>query len=200
MMTTVDLIRHGEPVGGRKYRGQIDDPLSDRGWQQMRDAVADHRPWNKIISSPLLRCSAFAKELSERHGLELEFEPRFMEIGFGRWEGKTAEQIRQQLPGQLEAFLRDPVNNRPEGAEPLFEFRDRIASAWEKLLGDHQGQHVLVVCHAGVIRMSLQYVLGMPIENAYRIKVANAGLTRIEIEQAEGKVFPRLVFHDGSIR
>jgi alpha-ribazole phosphatase len=199
MTTIVDLIRHGEPVGGRKYRGQIDDPLSDRGWQQMRDAVADHRPWDKIISSPLSRCSAFARELSERHGLELGFEPRFKEIGFGRWEGKSAEQIQQQLPGQLEAFLRDPVNNRPEGAEPLSEFQNRIESAWKKLLADHQGQHVLVVCHAGVIRISLQYVLDMPIENAYRIKVPNAGLTRIEIEHADGKIFPRLVFHDGAL-
>ena len=42
--TTIDLIRHGEPVGGRKYRGQIDDPLSDKGWTQMRQAVADHKP------------------------------------------------------------------------------------------------------------------------------------------------------------
>ena len=34
--TTIDLIRHGEPVGGRAYRGHnIDDPLSDKGWQQI---------------------------------------------------------------------------------------------------------------------------------------------------------------------
>ena len=33
--TVIDLIRHGEPVGGRRYRGHIDDPLSERGWQQM---------------------------------------------------------------------------------------------------------------------------------------------------------------------
>jgi len=26
MSVTLDLMRHGEPVGGRKYRGQIDDP------------------------------------------------------------------------------------------------------------------------------------------------------------------------------
>ena len=33
--TTIDLIRHGEPVGGSKYRGQTDDPLSEKGWAQI---------------------------------------------------------------------------------------------------------------------------------------------------------------------
>ena len=55
--TLIDIIRHGEPVGGKRYRGQIDDPLSEKGWQQMRDAVAGHNPWDVIISSPLARCN-----------------------------------------------------------------------------------------------------------------------------------------------
>jgi alpha-ribazole phosphatase/probable phosphoglycerate mutase len=29
------MIRHGESVGGRRYRGQLDDPLRDKGWRQM---------------------------------------------------------------------------------------------------------------------------------------------------------------------
>ncbi|MEK6748901.1 MAG: histidine phosphatase family protein, partial [Pseudomonadota bacterium] len=37
--TVVDMIRHGEPVGGKRYRGHRDDPLSDIGWRQMREAV-----------------------------------------------------------------------------------------------------------------------------------------------------------------
>jgi alpha-ribazole phosphatase/probable phosphoglycerate mutase len=40
LITTLDLLRHGESVGGRKYRGQTDDPLSEKGWAQMRDVVA----------------------------------------------------------------------------------------------------------------------------------------------------------------
>lgn len=197
MTTTIDLIRHGEPVGGRRYRGQIDDPLSEKGWQQMRDAVADHCPWDSIVSSPLLRCAEFANELSERHKLAVKLDPQFVEIGFGEWEGKSAEQIQQKMPGSLEAFWQDPVNNRPAGAEPLVDFRARIESAWTKLLHHHVDQHVLVVCHAGVIRMSLQYILGMPIENVFRIKVSNAGLTRIMIDHDENQIYPQLIFHDG---
>ena len=31
--TTIDLIRHGQPLGGDRFRGQLDDPLSEAGWQ-----------------------------------------------------------------------------------------------------------------------------------------------------------------------
>ncbi len=34
--TIVDLLRHGEPDGGQKFRGAVDDPLSPRGWEQMQ--------------------------------------------------------------------------------------------------------------------------------------------------------------------
>ena len=41
-ITTIDLLRHGEPVGGRMLRGATDHPLSETGWQQMTDAVMRH--------------------------------------------------------------------------------------------------------------------------------------------------------------
>ena len=54
--TQIDIIRHGEPEGGRRYRGHsIDDPLSKTGWQQMWNAIPENPPWDHIISSPLLR-------------------------------------------------------------------------------------------------------------------------------------------------
>ncbi len=68
VVTTVDLLRHGEPEGGNKYRGALDDPLSELGWAQMRAATGDRCPWQAIVSSPLRRCAAFARELANRHG------------------------------------------------------------------------------------------------------------------------------------
>lgn len=197
--TIVDLIRHGEPVGGRRYRGQIDDELSEKGWQQMRNAVADHHPWDVIITSPLVRCQAFAQELSQRHDIDLFEEPRFMEIGFGSWEGKTAQELMQTQPGILQDFWRDPVNHRPQGAEPLVDFQQRIVAFWRDLLVKHIGKHVLVVGHAGSIRMSLQYVLDMPLGHVFRIAVANAGITRIKIDHDGDNMFPQLVFHGGQL-
>ena len=62
-ITTIDLLRHGEPIGGRRYRGHIDDPLSEYGWSEMWHAVSGETPWQQIITSPLRRCREFAEAL-----------------------------------------------------------------------------------------------------------------------------------------
>jgi alpha-ribazole phosphatase len=162
MPITLDLMRHGEPVGGRRYRGQTDDPLSEQGWAQMRAACGLIAPWSRIVTSPLLRCRAFAEELAAQRGLPLYFENRFKEIGFGVWEGKTALDIEREAPGTLVRFKTDPLHKRPDGAEPLADFYARVAAGLGEILAHHDGEHVLVVCHAGVIRMALAYALESP--------------------------------------
>ncbi|ODU31420.1 MAG: phosphoglycerate kinase, partial [Thiobacillus sp. SCN 62-729] len=176
MTTTLDLLRHGEPVGGRKYRGQIDDPLSEKGWAQMHATVGDTAPWTRIVSSPLQRCRAFAEILADRHGLLLTLDERLAEVGFGVWEGRSAAEIEQDAPGAVARFKHDPVNARPEGAEPLAEFHGRVAAALDAILAQHPDEHVLLVGHAGVIRMAFAWALHVPLAYAYRIEVANAGL------------------------
>lgn len=197
--TLIDLLRHGEPVGGNRYRGQTDDPLSEKGWAQMRDAVGDRRPWDVILSSPLSRCRAFAEELAARHGLPLAFDERLMEIGFGAWEGRTAEDLMRDDVGVLTRFWNDPLNNTPPGAESLACFRDRVGAAWQDMLARHRGRHVLVVCHAGVIRLCVARALEMPLDRLFRIHVPNAGLTRVRVDMNGTDTFPRLVFHAGRL-
>lgn len=138
----VDLIRHGEPVGGRRYRGHRDDPLSERGWRQMREAVGNHVPWDAVLSSPLSRCRAFAEFLSEQHGLPLRIDERLKELGYGVWEGRTAEALRREDPQVLERYWRDPLHNQPPGAEPLPAFRDRVGACWREMLAQPPGAHV----------------------------------------------------------
>lgn len=193
-MTTLDLMRHGEPVGGRRYRGQIDDPLSEKGWAQMHATVGDTVPWTRIVSSPLLRCRAFAETLADRHGLPLALDDRLKEVGFGEWEGKSAAEIEQGAPGTLTRFKADPINARPAGAEPLADFHARVAAGVEALLAQHAGQHVLLVGHAGVTRMALAWALHIPLEHAYRIEVTPASLTRLRWDGGRAS----LIFHGSS--
>jgi alpha-ribazole phosphatase len=195
LTTTFDLLRHGEPVGGSRYRGQTDDPLSETGWQQMRAAVGDHRPWDVIVSSPLSRCADFARELAARHGIPLEIEARIKEIGFGVWEGRTSAELVQSDPGVLARFWNDPLNNRPEGAEPLTAFRDRVTATWTEMHARFRGKHVLIVCHGGVIRMLLRHTLDMPLERLFRIQVPYASLSRIVVSGQGAQALPRLAFH-----
>ena len=198
-ITTLDLMRHGEPVGGRRYRGQMDDPLSEKGWAQMRNAVGDLCPWQAVISSSLSRCTDFARELAERHQLPLEIDARLIELGFGAWEGRTHDELTVADPDTLNRFRSDPVVHAPQGAEPLTVFRDRIISVWDSLLEHHGGKHVLVVANAGVIRMIVAHVLNVPLQHLFRMQVPNAGITRIRVEKHGGQLFPQLLFHGGNL-
>jgi len=197
--TIIDLIRHGEPVGGRRYRGQTDDPLSEKGWAQMRAAVGEAPPWQAIVSSTLSRCLAFARELSERHQLPLESDPRFMEIGFGSWEGCTPEQLTANDPQAIERFRADPIANRPAGAEALADFATRVGAAWHSVMERHAGRHVLIVAHAGVIRAVIGEVLEVPLRRVYRISVPTAGISRIRVRRRGGEFVPELLFHAGRL-
>ncbi|MCW8931598.1 MAG: histidine phosphatase family protein [Gammaproteobacteria bacterium] len=186
----IDLIRHGTPVGGNRYRGHsIDDPLSEKGWQQMRETVGEYNEWGQIITSPMIRCYDFAKELSQRHDIPLKIIDDLKEVGFGQWEGKTSEQIEQQ---EYLDFYHDPVSNRPKGSEPLEDFTQRVVQSWESLLKGYQGQHLLVVAHAGVIRAVIAHVLHSEMLGMYKISVENGKICRIEVTERSGPVLKML--------
>lgn len=180
--TRLDFIRHGEPVGGRRYRGdQVDDPLCEAGWTQMWariDAMPDPN-WDRIITSPLRRCEAFARALAERRGCPLEREPALREIGFGHWEGLTHQAVRDERPAEYRAYRADPVGGRPPGAESLTAFAERVRDAMARLVARYPGQRLLVVSHAVVMRMALCQALGAPLEAVTRVTTDYAGWLRL---------------------
>jgi len=198
--TIIDLIRHGEPVGGQRLRGSQDDPLSELGWQQMRESLADHKPWESIVASPLKRCRYFAEELSEKHALNLSINEQFREIGFGEWEGLTTKELQERDPEALKRYWQDPNEHTPPGGERMQDFIDRINSAWEQLLAESTNKHRLLVCHGGVIRAILVHVLGMPNERLWHIDVPYANVSRVVIHHwGDSESAGQLRFHQARL-
>ena len=187
MSTRIDVIRHGEPEGGRRYRGYgIDDPLTDTGWQQMWGAVENITTWTHIVSSPLQRCCAFAEALAEKRGIDFSIDDRLKEIGFGAWEGKTPEEIIADDPGALDHFYDDPIHNRPAGAEPLDVFSQRVWQAYETIAQQYAGQHVLIIGHAGVARAVAANILRMHLDDVYsRLQITYGGVISTRIEDGK---------------
>ena len=196
MTTYIDVIRHGEPVGGRRYRGfSIDDPLTEKGWEQMRAAVPETPQWKHIISSPLKRCLDFSQELADDLQIEYSVEDNVKEIGFGDWEGKTPEEILAQDSEALSHFYQDPVNNRPDGAEPLGSFSERVWQAYNKIIEEHQDKHVLIVAHAGVARAITANILKMSLDDVYsRLKIEYGAIICSSVDEG----FPPKLLIQGS--
>ena len=181
--TRLDYLRHGQPIGGQRFRGNgIDDPLSGLGWRQMRETAAAISSWQRVITSPMQRCAAFAEWLATQRGLPLEVIDDLREVGFGAWEGADRDQLKRERAEEYRAFYADPVGNRPAGAEPLDDLGQRVGGVFDDLGRRFRGENLLVVAHAGVIRATLGHVTRMPAANWYRVLVDNAAVTRFRID------------------
>ena len=185
MKTKIDVIRHGEPEGGRRYRGYgVDDPLTELGWQQMWASVPEQATWQHIISSPLLRCTDFSYALAKKLNIKVTIKDDIKEIGFGDWEGKTPEEIIESDPEAINHFYADPVHNRPNGAEPLDVFSNRVWKTYENIAAEYENQHVLIVAHAGVARAITANILGMSLDDVYsRLRIEYAAIIKSVIEE-----------------
>ena len=148
---SIELLRHGD-TAQRSYRGQLDDPLSELGWSQLRAAVQG-REWDGIVSSSLQRCAAFARELSQARGLPLRIDARLAEYHFGAWQGVPIERIAESQGDALARFWADPVNHPPPEAETFAAFRGRLCAALDDIALESSGRRVLVITHGGAIRL-----------------------------------------------
>ncbi len=187
-MSRLDLLRHGEPVGGSRYRGDgVDDPLTPEGLAAMWRSV-EGGEWDAVVSSPLKRCHAFAESYAARSGLTLSVEPRLREIGLGAWEGLSHAEVKRDRAEAYAAYKRDVLTGMPDGAEPIPSFIARVSEALDELSARHAGQRVLVVCHAMVMRAALSIALDAPPQALGRIRVDYASVLRLRHAQGQWAV------------
>ena len=188
-MITVDLLRHGELVGGIKYRGQTDDPLTREGlasmyavWKRLQNKV------DLIITSPLSRCRRPAMAWAESKGIECIVDARLSELHYGEWEGMTPDEIREKYPDLLEQWRRDPESVLVPGGESIHDFQARIAQFWEELCRNHKGQRLLVVAHSGSIRMLIAEVMNAPIISTRSMQMPYASWSRVSHEKGNSHI------------
>ncbi len=143
--------------------------------------------YSQVYSSPLSRCSRFARAWCAQHqNLDAVEDFSLIEANLGAWEGLEIEQVKMQEPVRLQKFWKDPLNNSPEGAETLLQMQQRIASFVERKIEQHQGEQLLLVSHSGLIRAFIMSILGAN-DSAWRtLQVPHGGLTRVRYYHQQG--------------
>ncbi|MCG4455215.1 alpha-ribazole phosphatase family protein [Pseudomonas sp. MMS21-TM103] len=182
MTVYLELLRHGETEQGGGLRGSLDDALTETGWAQLRAAVQQAGPWDRLISSPLQRCARFAEELAEQHGLPLRLEPALQELHFGAWEGRSAAELMVSDADVLGRFWADPYAFTPPGGERLVDFEARVLGAVQGLQLRHAGERLLLVTHGGVMRLLLAGARGLPPADLLQVEVAHAQRVRLQLD------------------
>ncbi|MFZ3284984.1 alpha-ribazole phosphatase family protein [Pseudomonas sp.] len=187
MTLHLDLLRHGETELGGGLRGSLDDALTENGWTQMRAAVVEGGPWDRIVSSPLQRCARFAAELGEQLKLPVQLEKDLQELHFGAWEGQSAAALMETDAEALGLFWADPYSFTPPQGEPVSEFSSRVLAAVARLHSTYAGERVLLISHGGVMRLLLAQARGLPREQLLNVEVAHGALFALTVE-ADGSL------------
>lgn len=167
------LLRHGKIAlkkNEQVYIGHIDIPLSDEGICQARSLQEKFAGMKiaAVFCSDLTRSVQTAKLIAEK--LDAQVQSRFdlREISMGEWEGKSFREIAQTYPAEYAKRGQDIAHYRIPGAESFAECKSRIVAAFTDIVNTTAGD-LIIVGHAGSNRLLLSHILGMPIENIFRI-------------------------------
>ncbi|WP_426133893.1 alpha-ribazole phosphatase family protein [Pseudomonas sp. PWP3-1b2] len=182
MTLRLDLLRHGETELGGGLRGSLDDALTAKGWEQMRAAVVEQGPWDRLVSSPLQRCALFAQELGARRDVPVSLEKDLQELHFGAWEGQSAAALMETDAEGLGLFWADPYSFTPPDGEPVSDFSERVLGAVSRLHQAYAGERVLLISHGGVMRLLLARARGLPREQLLNVEVGHGSLFSLQVE------------------
>lgn len=147
----IALYRHGltEENKRKAYLGWNDSPLCCESLK-----ITISRRYEHYFSSDLQRCISTAKILFPNTKLFLLDHLR--EIDFGKWEGKTYNDLKEDRLYQQ--WLSDPIKNCPPSGESFQQFTNRVQAGWKKIINEVLSQNIrrcAVVTHGGVIRYLL---------------------------------------------
>lgn len=165
-MKRLYLVRHGQTDynAQRRFQGQIDIPLNERGLAQA-DAIAAHlaaiESVDRIVASDLTRARTTAQAIGTATGVPVELDAGLREITVGEWEGLTSTEISETWP-ELLADWQAGIDMRPPGGESRKESNERVAATVLKLVAQSTPSEVLViVAHGSVIRGVASILLGI---------------------------------------
>jgi probable phosphoglycerate mutase len=168
-----------------RYQGRRESGLTALGVRQgfaLAQAFAQHEPrLERIVASPLLRCSATAKFVADRLNVKLETDDRLLEIAHGTWDGRLREEIAADDPERFRAWKERPGSVDFEGGESLINVRAR----WRNFAAafDPPGPS-LVVTHDAVVRVAILDAQNRSLDELWDVKVENAGFAEFEVAGA----------------
>ncbi|HME42967.1 MAG TPA: histidine phosphatase family protein [Syntrophorhabdales bacterium] len=153
----------------RRYLNDIHDP--EEAGPTLRDGRKEGTPrLTAIYCSDLQRAVRSAEIIAEPYGLDPIQLPALRERNFGIWEGLTFTEIKERYPLEFEAWAANPLKHNPVGGESTHDMGVRVTHAIENIVESHLGEEIAIIAHGGVNRIVLCQIMGIPLENIFRIE------------------------------
>jgi broad specificity phosphatase PhoE len=133
-----------------------------------------------VYSSDLSRAIKSGQIVAEPYALRVIVIPELRERSFGIWEGMTFSEIKETYPSEFESWAGNPLKYSPPGGESTMEVHERVIRALDMILSHHRGDRIAIIAHGGVNRIILCHLLGIPLENIFRIEQNHGAVNIIE--------------------
>lgn len=172
-MTTIYLLRHGALRGDsdKRFVGQIDMPLSSEGIDQAQ-ALAEAllpSPIGVVHCSDLRRCRQTAEIIAGTLGVPTVEHRELREVSLGEWDGQPRQAVAACWAGEFAARGRGIQDYRPPGGESFADCLARALPAWESITAGDDAA-VAIVGHAGINRLLMCRLLGLPVAELFRLE------------------------------
>jgi len=184
------LLRHGEisHPDGKRFVGQTDFPLNEKGMSQARQwrEVLSGTAFERIYCSDLTRTRRTAEIIASgqaQTAVKIQAVAELREISLGEWDGLLTAEIRERFPEQWQKRGEDFVSYRPPGGESFADVQARAVPFFKQIAAISADSHSLIVSHAGVIRVILCHILGMPLANLFRLRLDYSCLNMIDCKE-----------------
>jgi broad specificity phosphatase PhoE len=181
-MTKFLLIRHAttDSVGIRLSGRLAGVNLNEAGIQQAQKLAGQFSGTSiaAVYSSPLERAVQTAEAISNVLGIQTTVCEDFLEINFGAWTNLTFKELENEpLFKQFNAFR--SFTRIPQG-ETMMEAQLRIIRGMEKLCSRHPHETVVIVSHSDLIKATIAYYSGIPLDMFQRIEISPASVSIIK--------------------
>jgi broad specificity phosphatase PhoE len=158
-MTVINffLTRHGETQWNKigKFQGQLDSPLTDKGYQQA-DLIAEQLSQNNIsciVSSTLIRAKKTADICQKKLNCPLVLNDELIERNFGSWQGKFIAEV--QCDNNYQDIFHQVNNTAPPAGESGIECANRFQQSLINIANEYGNKSILVVSHGDILRCFL---------------------------------------------
>lgn len=131
----------------------------------------------KLYSSPLQRCFMLSRSLIEHDRIKTD--ERLMEMNFGNWELMEWKAIDQT---SLNIWMENFVEVKCPGGESFQQLFERTTDFFKEVINQNDKKLILIT-HAGVIRCILSFVLGIPLQNAFKLQIGYGKISKLTVSE-----------------
>lgn len=183
-MGKIYLIRHGETDSnkGHRFQGRMNLPLNAKGMQQVAGLVEHLQklPVDAIYCSSMLRACMTAAPVAMSKNIAYHPLELLQEVSFGDWEGLEYGEINRRWPKEMEAFLTRPGEWIPPHGESFHDVEKRCQEAFDYIFArEGHEKNIAIVSHGGIIRVQLCMLLGIPLNNLWKLSVHNVSISTL---------------------